>query len=775
MAPITTENIPLDLIQLPQWVCWRWTEVPDKKTGETKWTKPPFQVDGRYADSTKPSTWTTFENALAGFEQSADWTNQRPLSGIGFVVTNDDPFVGVDLDHCVDPDSRRMEQWAQEIVDQLNTYTEVTPSGTGLRCFLKGKLPPRGRKKDDFECYETTRFLTITGRHVTDTPLAIEDRQSAMDQIHARVFGKQEAEQSEQPPPTPAVNDLDDATIIAKASTARNTGKFNRLWSGDWRGYQSHSQADFALCGMLAFWASGDLVTVDRLFRQSGLMSDKWDSKRGDTTYGGFTLSNLSVGVTYRPVVPSSTGGGNHVPADELPMPETNSMGPLPLTDLGNAERLIARHGNDLRYCWPAKQWHIWDGTRWAPDNTGEIYRRATNTVRNIYGESVAVDDADIRAGIADWAKKCESAARIEQMISLARSRPGIPVEINDLNQDPWVLNVRNGTIDLKSGNLREHRREDLITIISPVVYDPTSRDAKWEGFLDRILPASDLQNFVQRAFGYSITGDCREEKLFFPYGPTQTGKSTLLRAVASALGEYAAVADFGTFLARDKNNTAPRNDIAALAGKRLIISLEVDKDQRLAESIVKQLTGGDPVRARFLFKESFQFIPTFKLWFAANDRPRVRDDDDAIWRRILQIPFDQYIPDQDRDNMLKDYLQDPEMAGPAVLAWLVQGCLNWQVVGLGVDESTKTLTVDYRNAMDPIRDFLSDCCVITPAARVRNTDLYRAYGEWAKDNGLEYPMAQRTLTQRLKAQGFEQEPSNGVRVWFGLGLLARC
>jgi putative DNA primase/helicase len=701
------------------------------------------------------------------------WTDRRPLSGIGFVVTNDDRFVGIDLDHCVDPDSGQVEYWAQEIVDQLNTYTEVTPNDTGLRCFLKGKLPLRGRKKDDFECYETSRFLTITGRHVTGTPLTIEDRQSAMDLVHASVFGEQESEQSEQLPPP--VNDLDDATIIAKASNAKNAGKFRRLWSGDWRGYESHSQADFALCGMLAFWAGGDLATVDRLFRQSGLMSDKWDSKRGDTTYGGYTISNLSVGVTYRVIATSSNGARNHILPDELPKTETDSIGPLPLTDLGNAERLIARHGNDLRYCWPAKQWHIWDGTRWAPDKTGEIYRRATDTVRNIYGESVAVDDADIRTSIADWAKKCESASRIEQMISLARSRLGVPVEIYELDQDPWVLNVRNGTIDLKSGELREHRREDLITIVSPVVYDPHIRDSTWEGFLDRILPAANLQNFVQRAFGYSITGDCREEVLFFPYGPTQTGKSTLLRAVASALGEYSAVADFGTFLARDKNNTSPRNDIAALAGKRLVISLEVDKDQRLAESTVKQLTGGDPVRARYLYQESFQFIPTFKLWFAANDRPRVRDDDDAIWRRILQIPFDQHIPDKERDNMLKDYLQDPELAGPAVIAWLVQGCLNWQVVGLGVDDATKSLTGDYRDAMDPIRDFLSDYCVIAPAARVRNPDLYKAYEEWAKDNGLKRPLAQRTLTQRLKSRGFEQEAKHGVRTWYGLGLMAHA
>ena len=259
-------------------------------------------------------------------------------------------------------------------------------------------------------------------------------------------------------------------------------------------------------------------------------------------------------------------------------------------------------------------------------------------------------------------------------MISLARSEPGIPVTPRELDSDPWLFNVVNGTIDLRTGQLREHRREDMITMLAPVVFDPKARNTIWESFLDRVLPDPALQGFVQRAAGYSVTGDCSEEVLFFPYGSTQTGKSTLLRALAKTFGDYAMTADFGAFLARDRNAGGPRNDIAAMSGKRMVVSVEVDPGQRMGEALVKQLTGGDDVRARFLFQESFEFAPTFKIWLAANDRPHVRDDDDAIWRRILQIPFDARISEEERNPAIKAHLCDPESAGAAILAWCNRG-----------------------------------------------------------------------------------------------------
>lgn len=260
---------------------------------------------------------------------------------------------------------------------------------------------------------------------------------------------------------------------------------------------------------------------------------------------------------------------------------------------------------------------------------------------------------------------------------------------------------------------------------------------------------------------------------LFFPYGSTQTGKSTLLRALAKTFGDYAMTADFGAFLARDRNAGGPRNDIAAMSGKRMVVSVEVDPGQRMGEALVKQLTGGDDVRARFLFQESFEFAPTFKIWLAANDRPHVRDDDDAIWRRILQIPFDARISEEERDPAIKAHLCDPESAGAAILAWCIQGCLNWRLLGLVVPDAVRATTAEYREEMDPLADFISDCCFVKSDIQASNTALWRAYEQWTQDSGIRRPLGRKGFTQRLQDRGFEVFNSGG-RYWGGIGLLTK-
>ena len=346
-------------------------------------------------------------------------------------------------------------------------------------------------------------------------------------------------------------------------------------------------------------------------------------------------------------------------------------------TDLGNAERLVALHGEDLRYSYELGQWFVWDDRRWGQNHDGEIYRRASETIRTMYFEAGRLEKeagdmpdetermklAGVAEALSQWARKSEGKARAESMISWAQSREGIPVLMTQLDVDPWLLNVNDGTIDLRTGNLRHHDRADLITKLAPTDYDPNAGFQLWDDFLDRVLPDLDQQRFVQRASGYSTTGLSTEEKLFFAYGPTSTGKSTFLQAVKSTLGDYAATSDFATFLHRDRDNGAPRNDIARLAGKRFVVSIEVEEGQKLAESLMQTLTGGETVTARFLYRESFEFVPTFTLWLAANNRPRVRGDNDANWRRIVQVPFNTQIPESERDPGVKVALSDPSIA----------------------------------------------------------------------------------------------------------------
>ncbi len=455
-------------------------------------------------------------------------------------------------------------------------------------------------------------------------------------------------------------------------------------------------------------------------------------------------------------------------------------------SDLGNADRLVAFAGSIARYSHEREKWYIWDLRRWSPNSDGEIYRLATDTIKQMYKDAALladaaskIDDIDQRQatiiaseGLAQWGRKTESRSRIEAMIFLARSRPHIPILLSELDQDPWAFNCWNGTIDLRDGSIKPHAQADLITRVSPAEYEPTATYQLFDDFINRILPDSAVREFVQRSLGYSITGMINEEKLFFPYGPTGTGKSTLLRSVGAAMGDYAATADFGTFLQQDRGGK-PTSDIARLAGRRFVTSIEVDEGQKMAEALVLQLTGGDVVTARFLYGDSFEFIPTFKLWLAANNRPRVRDDNDANWRRITQIPFAVQIPEDERDSTIKQSLTDPLIAGKAILAWLVRGCQDWLAIGLSVPEPVKVTTQEYREEMNPLAEFLDECCVFHHQARCDNGPIFQEYLQWAKTNNVTRPLGRKNFTQRLERIPDIVNHRNGHgRFWEGIGLL---
>lgn len=444
-------------------------------------------------------------------------------------------------------------------------------------------------------------------------------------------------------------------------------------------------------------------------------------------------------------------------------------------TDLGNAERLAHYHGDKIRFCWPRKSWLVWDGRRWAWDNRAEVRRLAKDTVRRIYQEAADPNlSTEDREALGKWAVQSELRSRVDSMVALAAAEEGVPVVPEELDADPYLLNCWNGTLDLRTGELREHNPADLITKLAPVNYKPEARSLLFEHFLVRVLPDAEIRSFVQRALGYSLTGSVEEEALFFAFGPSATGKSTLFSAVEAALGDYAAMADFETFLAKPATGGNPaRADIARLHGRRFVASLEVEEGRRFAEGLVNQLTGGDVVTARFLYQESFEFIPTFKVWLAANNKPQVRGADGAIWRRVKLIPFNQVIPKEERNPKLKSELQSPENL-EAVLTWLVEGCQDWQRWGLAPPPEVESLTEEYRREQDPIKDFLEDCCYTGPGARASNAALLREYQEWAKKNG-ERPIGRKKF-EKILAERFEREQIPGEknrRDWVGIGLLS--
>lgn len=429
-------------------------------------------------------------------------------------------------------------------------------------------------------------------------------------------------------------------------------------------------------------------------------------------------------------------------------------------TDLGNAQRLVKGHGEDLRYCGPRRKWFVWDGRRWREDETNEVERRAKETVRSLYAEASAIQDDNRRSALVKHAGRSEARDRIAAMISLARSERGIPVTLGQLDADPWVLNVLNGTLDLRTGELRPHRREDLITKLAPITYDPKAEAPTWRKFLERIMARDeDLIQFLQRTVGYALTGETREQVLFMLYGTGANGKSTFLNTMRSVLGDYAQTTPGETFLTR--RSDGPRNDVARLDGTRFVSAVEAEGDRQLAEVLVKRMTGGDPVAARYLYGEYFEFEPTFKIFFAVNHKPIIRGADHAIWRRIRLVPFTVTIPEAEQDRDLPTKLCR-EL--PGILRWAVEGCLEWQREGLGQASAVQKATADYRSEMDVFAAFIAECCEVEPSARVRVGELYDTYLNWCQEAGMRHHLTKQTFGIRLQERGFVAKRSTGAR-----------
>lgn len=445
------------------------------------------------------------------------------------------------------------------------------------------------------------------------------------------------------------------------------------------------------------------------------------------------------------------------------------------LTDLGNAKRFINYHKNNVRHCHELKTWYIWDGKRWAADRTNKIFSLAKEVVATIHVEAgyVLNSKQEKRIEISKWANQSESEYRLKAMLSLAESEPEIAITVDALDANHWLLNCLNGTIDLRYNELLPHNRSDLITKLAPIEYNETATSETWNDFLTDVLPEPNLQEYVQRAAGYSITGDTSEETLFITYGKGSSGKSTFLEAIRSTLGDYAKTADFETFLQRSFAGGGPRNDIARLSSSRLVSSIEVEEGKRFAEGLVKNITGGDTIAARFLHKEFFEYIPQFKLWLAVNNRPQINEKDSGMWRRVQVIPFDVVIPEEKRDKSLKAKFRDPEICGSAIIAWLMQGCINWLSEGLNPPEKIKNAIKEYQSAMSPLGTFIEDECIINPSHDVVFNDLYTRYTWWCDYNDVKSDdrIKENMLTKVIKSLGFERKRSKRERKIKGLSL----
>jgi len=439
----------------------------------------------------------------------------------------------------------------------------------------------------------------------------------------------------------------------------------------------------------------------------------------------------------------------------------SSSLEHPPLTDLGNGERLVRLHGPDLRFCWPWSKWLVWDGQRWRIDDTGGVVKRAKDTVRNIYTEAAGSLDDDERKSLADWARASERRERISAMIDLARSEEGIPVLPQHLDTDPWLFNCPNGTLDLRTGELRDHRQADYITKLCPTDYLPDATCPTWKACLDRIFVGNtEIIGFLQRLYGYCLTGSTEIHLLPIFWGAGSNGKSTVIGAAMDVMGtDYAMKAPHQMLMMR-RGEHHP-TELADLFGKRFIASVETAADGRLNEALIKDLTGGDRQRARRMREDHWEFSPTHKLILATNHKPEIRDTTHSTWRRVKLIPFDVKIPDEEQDPKLPEKLR---AEAPGILAWIVQGTKAWREGGLAEPKAVRLATSAYRAAEDQIAGFLSECCVEFPDATIRAKTLFGCYKDYCGEAG-EEPIGQRKFGQALTERGFDRFTNNGT--WY--------
>ncbi len=443
----------------------------------------------------------------------------------------------------------------------------------------------------------------------------------------------------------------------------------------------------------------------------------------------------------------------------------------LSLGDDGNALRFLAQHALALKYVPEWKNFFNFDERRFTCDR-GDVMELAKATSRSILIEAGNESDDTRRRDLTKHAKNSDKLERLRAMITLASTDPRVRCEVADFDANPWLLNCGNGTIDLQSGALRPHRREDLITKLIPLDYDPNAQCPRWLAFLDRIFrdedgfSCDDLIAYLQRLLGYCLTGVTKEQIQPIFFGTGANGKSVTLRVVHGIMNDYAKAADFSTFATKRSDRLS--NDLARLCGARLVSACEGDDGAHLSESLIKKLTGGDPITARFMFKEFFEFTPTFKVILVTNHKPIIKTTDRAIRRRIHLVPFSQVIPSEEQDRHLPEKLQAEY---PGILTWMVQGCLAWQAQGLGMPDAVKEATETYLDEMDTVGNFLRDRCVLEGYAKVKSSALYSTYQDWCRDNG-EQPLSQTKFSLRLKEKGFQTKRETTGQFWQKVGLL---
>ena len=739
------DAIPQELKALP-WAVWK-AEVRDNgKVAKA----PRHPSGGKMIPANDPTQWATFDECRAAVEAGR-------FDGLGILLDGTAGLVGIDIDSWRDTVKNRDGlKFLLKRAKDGGLYIERSPGGEGLRAFVRAGMPIDGRRSGKIELYSAKRFLTVTGRGEG----AIGDGQWLVDGllklIGADTDGREDVTQ-------PAVIEAHVMNAQGVDRIAAGIAALEpRLWAGDWQrtvtdlgaaGYESQSDADLALAGSIARLAARDGVPrealaaiVEAVFNKSGLAArDKW---RDREDYRKRTISKAISDVQAQ----GQASGA---------FPESHG-------DVFNGQIFAKVNRGKLLHVPQAGKWLRWDGAVWESCGLGEEIQAAKDVTGHMLRTAAEIHAVDPDKGkrLIGHAVKSQNLNRLEAMLRLGATEEGMSVALADLDADPWLLGVRNGVVDLRTGTLLEARPSMLISKQCGAAYDKFAQCPTWIKFLQDIFQGDEATiETIQRALGYTLTGSNTEEALFICYGFGANGKSVFANTVRAILGGYGRTAPASLLTVRKDGDTGARNDLAMLAGARYVAINELQSGDRLDEQIVKQLAGREPISARFLHREFFEFTPQFSPWLRTNHRPVVTGDDDGIWRRLVLIPFRRQFAEHERDPYLEHQLL-AERDG--ILAWMVAGTLKWKRDGLKLSPAIRQENRAYRKESDLLGEFLEDKCKADPSGRVEQSKFYGSWRDWCEASGVRCG-AKASFTRKLAERGFTEARSSGKRFYAGI------
>ena len=762
-------NIPEELKQKGLFCVWR----REKRKGNM--TKVPYQRNGYGAS-------TTERRHFCGFEEAVRLSKKYDGIGIGVF----DGYSAVDIDHCVK--NGKLSEMALDIINTMNSYTEYSPSGEGVRIIFKAS--PFDYDKEKYyinnskirlEVYVsgcTNKFVTLTGNVIRNVPVA-ERTAEIRRVLESYMLRPQRVNQQPEELCSQIGSLLSDNEVLEKAMVSKNSAKFGALWNGDFLG-KSHSEADLALCSMLAFWCGGDTAQMDRLFRKSAQYRQKWerDDYREETLrkavngctefYSptgcpGSQCGFGEIGLTKRRANAASERGSDGIAQIEQSLRELDAASRCPQTDIGAGRLFADCFKGSLRYVRERKSWFFYENGVWSEDVGSLIAMEKLKELADaLMHYALTIQDERVRKEFIRFCTRWQ--ARHNREVFLKDAQSVHPISASVFDVDPYVFNCKNGTLRLDTMTFSPHDPDDFLTKISDVTYDPEARCERFERFIGEITEDVQKARFLQKALGYGLSGDTQFECMFIMYGATtRNGKGTLCESVLKVLGKYGCTSRPETLSVKiNPNSTAPSEDIARLAGIRFVNISEPGKGLVLNAAQVKTMTGNDTINARFLRENSFDYKPQFKLYVNTNYLPTVTDMTLFSGGRVMIIPFDRHFDEGEQDRTLKREFAKPENRS-AILNWLIEGYCLLQKEGLEQPEAVQKATEGYRDESDKIKCFADDCLVQDDTQEVRTSSVYQRYKDWCYDSG-QHCENMRNFNQALRtfAEIKRKRPKNG-------------